>query len=299
MLTRRTIMKTTIIGAAAAALAPLGSGQAAASKLTWKHFPAGPNGFFRAPVLIEAANEVLLIDGGFTYPDGRALAQAIKATGKTLTTIYISQSDPDYYFGLKPVRDAFPQAKVLAASETLTAIKANVEKKLAVWGPQLKENGPQTLADIVFPEAFDGSKLSVGGEQVDIVRADGLANRRYIWVPSLKAVIGGVLIFSGVHVWVADTPTKAERAAWIANLDKIIARKPAVVVPGHLAPDAKTDLSAVRHTRTYLLAFEEELAKAKDGAALKVAMETRFPNLGMGVALDIGSKVAKGEMKWG
>jgi hypothetical protein len=28
-------------------------------------------------------------------------------------------------------------------------------------------------------------------------------------------------------------------------------------------------------------------------------MEARFPGLGMGVALDIGSKVATGEMKWG
>jgi len=34
-------------------------------------------------------------------------------------------------------------------------------------------------------------------------------------------------------------------------------------------------------------------------AALKSAMEARFPGLGMGVALDIGSKVATGEMKWG
>ncbi len=41
------------------------------------------------------------------------------------------------------------------------------------------------------------------------------------------------------------------------------------------------------------------MAKAKDSADLKAAMEARFPNLGMGVALDIGSKVAKGEMKWG
>ncbi|TIM61461.1 MAG: MBL fold metallo-hydrolase, partial [Mesorhizobium sp.] len=55
----------------------------------------------------------------------------------------------------------------------------------------------------------------------------------------------------------------------------------------------------VEHTKTYLIAFEEELAKAKDAAALKGAMEARFPGLGMGVALDIGSKVATGEMKWG
>ena len=38
---------------------------------------------------------------------------------------------------------------------------------------------------------------------------------------------------------------------------------------------------------------------AADAAVLKAAMETRFPNLRMRVALDIGSKVAKGEMKWG
>jgi len=37
----------------------------------------------------------------------------------------------------------------------------------------------------------------------------------------------------------------------------------------------------------------------RHAAALKAAIEDRFPNLGIGVALDIGSKVAKCEMKWG
>ncbi|MBB4193493.1 glyoxylase-like metal-dependent hydrolase (beta-lactamase superfamily II) [Rhizobium aethiopicum] len=292
-------MKTTL-AAGAAAFAPAGLGHAAGSKLSWKHFPAGPNGFFRAPVLVSGPSEALLIDGGFAYPDGRALADAIKATGKTLTAIYISQSDPDYYFSLKPVLEAFPGTKVLAASETLAAIKGNVEKKLAVWGPQLKENGPQTLADIVLPEAFDGPSLTVDGETVEIVAAEaGLANRRYRWVPSLQAVFGGVMIFSGVHVWTADTQTKEQRAAWVATLDRIAARKPSVVVPGHLTPEAATDLSGLAHTKAYLLAFDEELVKAPDAAGLKAAMEARFPGLGMGVALDIGSKVAKGEMKWG
>ncbi|MER8397594.1 MBL fold metallo-hydrolase [Mesorhizobium sp. M1348] len=298
MFTRRAIMKTTLAAGAAAVFAPAGLGHAAGG-LSWKHFPAGQNGFFRAPVLVSGAAEAVLIDGGFTYPDGRAVAEAIKATGKTLTTIYVSQSDPDYYFGLKPIRQAFPQARVIAAAETVAAINGNVEKKLAVWGPQLKENGPQALADVVIPEAFDGKALSVDGESIEIVAAEGLANRRYLFVPSLNAVFGGVMIFAGVHVWTADTPTRELRAAWLANLEKIAARKPAIVVPGHMAPEAATDLSGVEHTRAYLVAFEEELAKAKDAAALKSAMEARFPGLGMGVALDIGSKVATGEMKWG
>lgn len=291
-------MKTTLAAGATAVFAPAGLGHAAGS-LTWKHFPAGQNGFFRAPVLVSGANEAVLIDGGFTLPDGKALADAIKATDKKLTTIYISQSDPDYYFGLGPIKAAFPDAKVIAASATVDAIKASVEKKLAVWGPQLKENGPQTLADIVMPEAFDGKTLTVDGETIEIVDAEGLANRRYLFVPSLNAVFGGVMIFNGVHVWTADTKSAELRAAWVANLEKLAARMPAVVVAGHMTPDAKTDLSGVEHTIAYLKAFEEELAKAKDSAALKAAMETRFPGLGMGVALDIGSKVATGEMKWG
>ncbi|WAH65038.1 MBL fold metallo-hydrolase [Xanthomonas hortorum] len=272
---------------------------AATTQLTWKHFPAGEHGFFRAPVLISGEREAVLIDGGFTLPDGKALAEDIKATGKKLTTIYISQSDPDYYFSLAPIKAAFPEAKVIATSATIAAIKGNVEKKLATWGPQLKENGPQVLADVVMPEAFDGRTLTLEGQTLEIVNAEGLENRRYIWVPSLNAVFGGVLLFSGVHVWTADTQGAAARTAWIKTLDAIAARQPAVVVPGHLAPNAATDATAIRYTRDYLVAFEEELAKAADSAALIAAMTERYPNAGMGVALQIGAKVAKGEMKWG
>ncbi|WP_205412849.1 MBL fold metallo-hydrolase [Neorhizobium tomejilense] len=298
MFTRRTIMKTTLAAGVTAVFAPAGLGHAATG-LTWKHFPAGQNGFFRSPVLVSGATQAILIDGGFTLADGKAVAEAIKATGKTLTTIYVSQSDPDYYFSLGPIKAAFPGAKVIAASATVAAIKSSVEKKLAVWGPQLKENGPQALADIVMPETFDGKTLTVDGEIVEIVDAEGLSNRRYLFVPSLNAVFGGVMIFNGVHVWTADTNSAELRAAWIANLEKIAARKPAIVVAGHMTPEALSDLSGVAHTIAYLKAFEEELAKAKGSAGLKAAMEARFPGLGMGIALDIGSKVATGEMKWG
>ena len=298
MTTRRDVIKT-VTAASVAAIAGEKGAMAANTNLTWKHFPAGENGFFRAPVLISGARDAVMIDGGFTLPDGRALAQAIKSGGKRLTTIYISQSDPDYYFGLAPVKAAFPEARVVAAAATIAAIKGNVEKKLATWGPQLKENGPQTLTDIVIPEAFDGRALALEDHTLEIAEAAGLANRRYVWVPSLHAIFGGVLVFSGVHVWTADTQGAAARAAWVKDLDAMAARKPAVVVPGHMAANAALDASAIRYTRDYLVAFEEELVKAADGAALIAVMTRRYPDAGMGVALQIGAKVAKGEMKWG
>lgn len=296
MMTRRDFVQTAAAGAAFS----LGGAHAqGAAPLQWQALPAGERGFFRAPVLLSGAKEAILIDGGFSLPDGRAVVEAIKASGKTLTTIYVSQSDPDYYFSLGPVKAAFPSAKVIAASATIAAIKGNVEKKLAVWGPQLKENGPQTLADVVMPEAFDGPALQLEGHAVEIVAASELENRRYLWVPSLKAVFGGVLVFSGLHVWTADTPTPQARTAWIRNLEAIAARKPAIVVPGHLAAGAALDVSAVTYTRDYLLAFEEEAAKAADSAALIAAMKRRYPSAGLAPALEIGAKVVKGEMKWG
>ncbi|WP_395854270.1 hypothetical protein [Cystobacter fuscus] len=292
------MIKTTHAPAPAVIPPSVGTNQEV-SKLSWKHLPAGETGFFRAPVLLTGPTEAVLIDGGFTFADGRAVAEAIRATGKTLTAIYVSQSDPDYYFSLKPITEAFPSARVLAASETVVAIQATVEKKLAVWGPQLKENGPQTLAQIVLPEPYDAPSLSLDGETIEIHPVKGLPNRRSLFVPSMNAVFGGVTLFGGVHVWTADTQTKAQRAAWVAHLEELAARAPAVVVPGHMVPGFATDLSAVEQTRAYLLAFEEELAKAQDSAALKAAMQARFPGFGMGIALDIGAKVATGEMKWG
>jgi glyoxylase-like metal-dependent hydrolase (beta-lactamase superfamily II) len=267
--------------------------------ITWTRFPAGEQGFYRAPVLLAGAADAILIDGGFTLGDGRKLAAAIAATGKRLTTVFVSQSDPDYYFSLGPVRDAFPEARIIAAEATVAAIQASVQKKLDTWSPKLGDNGPRTLTDVVIPAPSDDRRLVLEDEAIEIVDAQGLANRRYLWVPSLRAVFGGVLVFSGVHVWVADTATAEQRRAWVENLDGLAARNPSVVVPGHAAEGAATDASAIAYTRDYLVAFEAELARASDGAALALAMRQRYPDAGMGVALDIGAKVAKGEMKWG
>jgi glyoxylase-like metal-dependent hydrolase (beta-lactamase superfamily II) len=270
-----------------------------ASRLRLKHFPAGQNGFFRAPVLLSGAKEAFLIDGGFTLPDGRALAESIKESGKTLSTIFVSQSDPDYYFGLGPIKAAFPNAKVIAAAATVEAINASVKSKLDIWGPQLKENGPQKLSDVVIPQVYSEPTLNLEGVAIEIVEAKALPNRRYLYVPSLEAVFGGILIFSGVHVWTADTATREQRAAWVTELEAIAKRKPKIVIPGHLGDGAPIDASAITYTRDYLLAFEEELAKAKDSTAVINAMKKRYPTAGMEVALDFGAKVAKGELKWG
>lgn len=299
MITRRDAMKLT--AAAGLAILPLTAAKAAAAAaaLEWTYFQADENGFRRTPVLLSGEKDAILIDGGFTLSDGRAVADAIRKTGKRLSTIYVTCNDPDYYFGLRPVVDAFPEAKVIAKPATVAAIKANVEAKLAVWGPQLKENGPQTLSDVVIPEISEQTSLEIEGKTIEIVEIAEMHDRRYLFVPSLEAVFGGVLVDSGVHVWVADTATPDIRAAWVKALDGIIARAPKIVVPGHQTADAPQGLEAVKFTRDYLLAFEEAMSKSKDSGELIAAMTEQFPDLADISSLELGAKVAKGEMKWG
>ncbi|MDO5658434.1 MAG: MBL fold metallo-hydrolase [Paracoccus sp. (in: a-proteobacteria)] len=300
MMTRRETLKTAL---AATALTGLGLRAQADTPLQWQYFQADEAGFNRTPVLVSGPTEAVLIDGGFTLSDGRALAEAIRATGKRLTTIYVTCNDPDYYFSLRPVVEAFPDAAVIAAPATVEAINANVQAKLDVWGPQLGENGPQVLGDVVIPTPSEASSLSVDGQALNIVDVPTMHDRRYIHVPSLNAVFGGVLVYSGLHVWTADEATTEARAAWIAALDDLLALDPAMLIPGHQSEGAAQGVEAVRFTRDYLTAFDAEVTKAQaagqDSAAVIAAMTAAYPDLPGADSLELGAKVAMGEMEWG
>lgn len=272
--------------------------QAQTSTLSWSAVRGDDKDFFRAPVLLSGEKEAILIDGSFNLPAGEQMAALIKDSGKQLTTIYISCPDPDYYFSLKPIKAAFPEARVIAASETIAAIDASVQGKLDTWGPQLGEFGPQTQEDIVFAEPFDEKRLMLEDQPIDIVTSERMHNRRYLWVPSLNAVVGGVYAFDGLHVWTADSPTKQDRQHWIAELDELIARDPAVVVAGHAASGTNNGVASLQFTREYLLAFEQAFDRTGNSEELIAAMQARYPDLGLMPALEIGAKVSKGEMDW-
>jgi glyoxylase-like metal-dependent hydrolase (beta-lactamase superfamily II) len=127
---------------------------------------------------------------------------------------------------------------------------------------------------------------------------DSLPHRSYVWIPSLKAIVGGVNVFGGLHVWTADTQTAQERADWSGKLDALAALQPTTVVPGHMLSGQKQDASQLAYTRSYLTRFESELAKAPNSPALIESMKAAYPEAGLTVALEIGAKVNKGEMKW-
>ncbi|MBB4332075.1 hypothetical protein GGE50_003084 [Rhizobium leguminosarum] len=166
-------------------------------------------------------------------------------------------------------------------------------------GTKIGGIGPRTLADVIIPEASNESSLVLEGNGIEIVDVPDMYDRRYIWVPSLEAVFGGALINSGIHVWVADTPSAEARASWVKALDAIATRKPKIVVPGHQSEGTKQGIAAIAFTREYLIAFEEEMGRSSDSGSLVAAMKKRYPDLKRIGSLDLGARVAKGEVKGG
>ncbi|MGB3254556.1 MBL fold metallo-hydrolase [Buttiauxella gaviniae] len=267
----------------------------AASPLTMEVYNPGEKSVF--PVsseIVSGEKEVVLIDAQFQGNDAEQLIGKIKATGKTLTTVYISHSDPDFYFGLDKIKAAFPQAKIVATPETIAAIEASKEGKLAYWGPILKENAPQS---VVVLQPLQGNSFMVDGQKIEV--KGPTPDRTYVWIPALKAVVGGVPVAgNNIHLWVADTQTPQSRADWQQTLESIKALKPKVVVPGHFLPGAPQTLESVTFTQNYLTTLEKALPKAKDSAQLIAVMKKQYPDLKDESSLELGAKVLKGEMKW-
>jgi glyoxylase-like metal-dependent hydrolase (beta-lactamase superfamily II) len=269
-----------------AALATAISAQAAPLKL--EVFNPGEAAIFPvASVLVSGDKDAVLIDAQFSRAEALKLVDKIKASGKHLTAIYISWDDPDYYFGLDVIHSAFPDARIVALPHTIAGINAKKDAKVAYWGPILKENAPH---EVIVPQPLKGN-LTLEGQKLDITSD-------YVWIPSIKAVVGGVAVFNGLHVWTADSQTPASRKQWLSTLDRIAALKPVTVVPGHFQPDLPLTPASVGYTRDYLVKFEAETVKAAHSAALIARMKQLYPNAGLESALDISAKVTKGEMKW-
>lgn len=252
--------------------------------------------FSVASTLIEGRQEAILIDAQFSREDARELVERIRQSGKRLSTIYISHSDPDYYLGLETLKAAFPQARIVATAPTVAAIRASGLTQLEVWAPQLGEDAP---SEVIVPEVLDGDRLVLEHQSLRIMGLDGpTPDRTFVWIPSIRTVVGGVSVFAGEHVWMADAQTPQARADWLQTLADIEALQPDIVIPGHYARGGALDVGAVRFTADYIRAFETENARTRNAAALVRAMQARYPDLRGNGSLEISARVAKGEMDW-
>lgn len=259
-------------------------------------YNASENSFGVASVIVSGKTDAVLIDAQFTLAEAEKVAQEIKKSGKKLTAIYVSYGDPDFYFGLEVFKKYFPEVTAYATPATVEHIKATAQKKLEVWGERLGKN---ITSNVVLPQVLKGNSIELEGHKLEIIGLEEFPNKTFVWIPSIKAVVGGINIFGTTfHLWMADAQTTEARKSWISVLDKITVLKPEIVIPAHANSASPFDISAVKHTKSYIQFYEEALKTNKTSEALMANLKAKYPTLTFETALMIGAKVNTGEMKW-
>ena len=266
------------------------------SNLKLEVYNASENSFGVASTIISGKTDAVLIDAQFTLADAEKVAQQIKASGKKLTTIYVSHGDPDFYFGLEIFKKYFPDVTVYASPATVEHIKATAQKKLEIWGERLGKN---ITSNVILPQVLKGNSIDLEGQKLEIIGIKEFPSTTFVWIPSIKTVVGGINVFgTSFHLWMADAQTAEVRKQWISILDKIENLHPAIVIPAHAKSETTFDISTVKHTRSYIQFYEEALKTNKTSEELIKTLKAKYPTLTFDTALQIGAKVNTGEMKW-
>ncbi|HXJ19200.1 MAG TPA: MBL fold metallo-hydrolase [Polyangia bacterium] len=259
----------------------------AETKLTTEVFTSSPQGFLVTSTLVSGEKEAVLIDGQLTLADAHRLVGMIIDSKKTLTTVYVTHWHPDHYFGLVVVKQAFPKVKIVAQPATVAEIKKTWAAKVKQWSPMFGANLPTKP---LIPSPLAGNSITLEGQALEIhgpVQGDA-ATSSYVWIPSIKTVITGDIVYQGIFPWTAET-NAVSRAAWSKTLDELTALGATTVVAGHKEPTLKDDASGITATKSYLKDFDEAAGASKSAAELQAKMKAKYPKLAMDIVLQIGA----------
>jgi glyoxylase-like metal-dependent hydrolase (beta-lactamase superfamily II) len=263
---------------------------AMAKKLAVEVVTGSQDGFLVNSTLVTGDKDAVLIDAMFTLPDAKKLAERVSQSGKTLTTVYVTHSHPDHYFGFPALKERFPNARLVALPSTITEIEKTWEAKVKQWQPQYKD---AITSKPVVPEALTGNSIDLEGQKLEIVggQQGDSADNSYVWIPSSRTVITGDIVYDDVYPWTAETSPEA-RKTWSETLDKILALKPEKVVPGHQKPEKKLDPQNVTFTKNYLVAYDEALGASKTATELQSKIKAKYPDAALDVVLKIGAEAS-------
>jgi glyoxylase-like metal-dependent hydrolase (beta-lactamase superfamily II) len=257
--------------------------------LSIKVFTSPDDQFWTNSVIVEGLHEVMLVDAQLTKTSAERVLQEIKETKKPLSIIYITHEHADHFLGLEVFKEAYPRVRIIANSAVVDRINNVYQEKIDKWQKIL---GSGATSQVVVIEKFDSNFIKFENSEIEVLKhiQGDTDENTMLWIPGQRTLIAGDVVINNMHLYTAETDSKA-RGRWLNSLRKIRELKPSVVIPGHSKVGAPLDATtAVDFTENYLLAFEEELKKAKDPDSLINTMKERFPSADFVLAIERGAK---------
>ena len=243
--------------------------------------------------LIYGKRDAVLVDTFLTIDQSQSLLNWVIASGKNLAAIYLTHGHGDHVFGVGSLLERFPNAKAVAIPEVVEAMREQVSPTSLehFWRKLFPGQIPEHLP---VADSLPSNELELEGHKLVAVQTGrtDTARSTCLHVPSVGLLVGGDVVYNGIHPYLAETNTESRRE-WIATLDQLDALNPQAVIAGHKVPENRDEPRIIAETRQYLRDFNRLDEATTTARQLYDAMLELYPGRANPGSLWGGAKAAK------
>jgi glyoxylase-like metal-dependent hydrolase (beta-lactamase superfamily II) len=244
--------------------------------------------------LIYGQRDAVLVDAFITVAQTGALVDWVAASGKNLTTIYVTHGHGDHFFGIGALLDRFPHARAVATPDVVKVMhqQASPEFVAKFWSVLFPGQIPDRL---VIAEELQGKVIDLEGHDlvaVEVGHTD-TEHTTCLHVPSVGLVVAGDVAYNDVHLYLAESNAQTRRE-WISALDIIEALNPRAVIAGHKRPGTDDSPRNIEETRQYIRDFDRLAETTTTARELYDKMLELYPDrVNPGLALWLSARAMK------
>jgi glyoxylase-like metal-dependent hydrolase (beta-lactamase superfamily II) len=243
--------------------------------------------------LIAAEDDAVLVDAPITVRQASVLADRLVATGKNLTTIYITHGHGDHWFGLSVILDRFPGARPVATPAVVDQMRRHsTADVLALWNARLPGQIPDHL--IVAEDLID-RVIELQGRELVILEVghSDMDDTTCLYVPAIGLIVAGDVVYNDVYLQLRESDAMTRRE-WIDALDVLESLHPMAVVAGHKRVGRDDDSRNIAETRQYIRDFDRIVGQTDTAQEVYDQMLALYPDRQFPAALWASARELKG-----